>query len=434
MARLLHRILEKKPLKNFQKADYTEITTDLQNPARGWYQIYTFYAEEKPQFEALHWCKKSTDTLALVIINIGAYRECDITDEALAHIQEILDFFSQMKKEIILRIVYDHEGKAIEREPYLFGQVKAHLHQLIPVINRYRDSIFVLQGMLIGNWGEMHTSRFLETRRLREMWYIYEEQLDKNIYLAVRRPVYWRLMHQDGDKYSAPVPDNMSLFDDAIFGSDTHLGTYGTKSLRDANWEEQWSRQDELDFIDTLCAFVPNGGEALCGKDYLQNATPESTIDRLRKMHITYLNKAYDEQIISLWKQWQWQEEAFYDYLGRYLGYRFVIRNAEIYKSDDSDREVEFRCVIANVGFADFYQQSEIWLKRIDAQGKIYKEKLSSELKDIRSGAERTITCSLGAIDCKFYLYAKRVTDGRTIYFANHSNADGEVLLGELHM
>ena len=36
----------------FVQADLTETTEELKNPARGWYQIYTFLAEQEPDFEA----------------------------------------------------------------------------------------------------------------------------------------------------------------------------------------------------------------------------------------------------------------------------------------------------------------------------------------------------------------------------------------------
>ena len=49
---------------------------------------------------------------------------------------------------------------------------------------------------------------------------------------------------------------------------------------------------------------------------------------------IEAINQAYDEAILGLWKQWEWQIGSFYEYVGNYLGYRFCIRRAEVLPDD----------------------------------------------------------------------------------------------------
>ena len=49
-----------------------EHTKALPNPARGWYQIDTFYAEQPPEEEKLNWCLNEEDQLVLLIFHIGA--------------------------------------------------------------------------------------------------------------------------------------------------------------------------------------------------------------------------------------------------------------------------------------------------------------------------------------------------------------------------
>ena len=46
--------------------DLAEVTEEFKNPARGWYQIYTFEIEKEPDFEELKWCLNTQDALALV--------------------------------------------------------------------------------------------------------------------------------------------------------------------------------------------------------------------------------------------------------------------------------------------------------------------------------------------------------------------------------
>ena len=117
----IHRLLNRGNSYVFDKADLTESTASLQNPARGFYRLYSFFAEQEPDFESLKWSIDETATLALVIIDIGAYREKKLDQPAIDNMKAILDFFSDRKLDIILRIAYDHQGNALEREPFFFS-------------------------------------------------------------------------------------------------------------------------------------------------------------------------------------------------------------------------------------------------------------------------------------------------------------------------
>ena len=147
---------------HFEQSDLTETTEAFTNPARGWYQIYTFHAEQEPDFEEQRWCLNPEDSLALVLIDIGSFRKTDLGREVLERICRIICFFAENRYDCIVRAVYDHEGKAFVREPADFAQVQAHLRQIGEAMSLCSPSVFVFQGMLLGNWGEMHGSRFLD--------------------------------------------------------------------------------------------------------------------------------------------------------------------------------------------------------------------------------------------------------------------------------
>ena len=152
-----------------EKADLTESTDPLNNPGRGWYQIYTFYLPEEIDYQSLTGSLNPDESLSLVIINIGKYKEKELDLEALERVEEILTFFEREKKDVILRFVYDSEGKGIEREPLLFSYIERHIKQLMPITQSHTGTVFILQGMLIGSWGEMHSSKFLAATFLRKL-------------------------------------------------------------------------------------------------------------------------------------------------------------------------------------------------------------------------------------------------------------------------
>ena len=85
------------------------------------------------------------ESLALLVINIGNYKEKELDREALERFEEILLFFHKEKKDVILRVVYDSEGRGIEREPLLLSHIERHITQLTPM----RQSLSFLPQYLI---------------------------------------------------------------------------------------------------------------------------------------------------------------------------------------------------------------------------------------------------------------------------------------------
>ena len=83
----------------FRAAKLEESTAELSNPARGWYQIHTFLAEQEPDFEELRWCLHPKDTLAFLLIDIGYFRDRDLDQEVLDRICRIFSFFSERSEE-----------------------------------------------------------------------------------------------------------------------------------------------------------------------------------------------------------------------------------------------------------------------------------------------------------------------------------------------
>ncbi|MCM1191371.1 MAG: DUF4874 domain-containing protein [Butyrivibrio sp.] len=445
-------------------ADLAERPEDVCNPCRGWYQIHTFQADEEPDFGELEWCLDRKASLALVFVDIGGFRDRRLDPEALDRIRRILSFFRDNQYDMILRVAYDHQGKAVEREPYFWDQVKEHMRQVGELLQEYGESIFIYQGLLTGNWGEMHTTRFQDEKKRKELWSILQEYRPAGTYGAVRRPAYWRQLHgeQKNGKYG---PGDMGLFDDAMFASADHLGTFGTLS-RENGWGEAWKREEELCFEEELCRSVPNGGEAVYGEAFQAQLTPKLVEDLLRRMHITYLNKVYDAGILDIWRQWKysgaeaWNGKSLYDYIGAHLGYRLVIRDVRFQAGRGGDSG-KLEITVENTGFASLYQETEFRLESGDAgnaggealseeqpsgelsSGQAGPQKQSSRLLCLtpegknpdtvwNSGEVRCLSCNVLLKPRQLWLRANRKADGAVIRFANGCDKDGRTKIGEL--
>lgn len=415
-----------------------ETTEAFTNPARGWYQIYTFAADREPDFQELKWCLNREDTLAFVLIDIGCFRAKDLDGQVLGRICRILSFFAESRYDCIIRVVYDREGKALVHEPVDFRMVQAHLRQICSVIKLCAPFVFVFQGMLLGNWGEMHGSRFLDTHRMTALTEILRMHKGEQTFLAVRRPVYWRRLHEGQKQGALSCADGMGLFDDGMFGSESHLGTFAEGGPEETGWGEPWRRDQELAFEQELCRQAPNGGETVYHTGYIKQLTPQKVIEDLRRMQITYLNRIHDARVLELWKQWKcpgsgvWAGKNLFDYIGAHLGYRFLIQKVDVRRDGTENGAYGIEVEIENTGFAPCYQEGEIGLEYVDRNGKWGVKVLENQMKGWRSQEVRKLSCTIEAGAVRLLLSARRKRDGALIRFGNVSGPDGKVLLGDI--
>ncbi len=274
------------------KACLKESGEDFANPGRGWYRIYTFKLDTL-DYNELDWLYyNENETLALVLADIGAYSSKNIDDSALDFFKYILGKFKEKNKEIILRIVYDTEGKGMQKEPSLFSQVAIHMQQLGGIVKEYADNIFLFQGLFVGSWGEMHTSKFLSEEKLKILYSKWIQETGGSVKISFRTPVQVRIVKEKNSG-----SNNIGIFDDAIFASPTHLGTFG---IADENrWEKPWCKDKELEFARKISEKIPCGGEAVAGENF---PSSDETIKLLRDMNINYLNCIHDTRILEYWK------------------------------------------------------------------------------------------------------------------------------------
>ncbi|MGN0425203.1 MAG: DUF4874 domain-containing protein [Acetatifactor sp.] len=420
---------------NFIPALFQESTDACRNPARGWYRIVYFDAGESPadRFDRLG--QRKGYTLELVVIDIGAFQDRDLTEEGCDHIREVLSWYRCAGLQIVLRVVYDHEGKAPEREPFLFGQVQRHMQQVAEILQDFRDVIFVYQGVLLGNWGEMHTSKFLSAGKIRQLTEILCRTCGDGFVGSVRKPVQWRMLYATGEESLQAKKIRTGLFDDGIFGSETDLGTYGHASKKQVGWTGQWLPEEELEFQEKLCVKVPNGGEALYPESG-EVPNLKSAVERLKRMRVTYLNAEYDPAILEYWRQETWTGEGpwqgvdGYTYIGRHLGYRFVLRGAAARRVKKEKDVYLLSGMLENVGFGGLYEKTSLYLNWKEEGGALHRDLLVEDLSEKNEDRLVEFTAKLHRPIGKVSLQMVRDRDGKAIRFANVGAEETGVLLG----
>jgi hypothetical protein len=424
----------------FEKETFREGTMFLPNPGRGWYQVYAFDAAVPINENEMQWSVSRLEQLVFVQLDIGSFRNQPISEEALQNTDRILRFFRREKKEVILRVVYDTVGKGIEKEPSFLSQVKEHIRQLGEILEKNANAIYTTQGVFVGNWGEMHGSKFLKQETLKDLIKTFLDATSQTCFLAVRRPVHWRTVFKKDifrDKLDENLPDRVrehmtGLFDDGMLASESDLGTFGTLKKSAAGWREAWTRKEELEFEEKLCRHLPNGGEVVRG-GYITN--PKAIVDTLRQMHISYLNGVYDGKVLNDWKKCIYDKSGLYKnvnlhtYIGLHMGYRFVVRKMtwNLKKGRRLSLEIE------NVGFANIHEEAWVYLllRFPKEERKIF---LDTDVRMWDSGKFTILEKDMPPLEggvYQLYLGMNRKKDGRVIYFANEGATDS-VYLGRL--
>lgn len=401
-----------------EKARLTEDTGPLGNPAAGWCRIYDFPLEVPAETVLSQWQMDEGERLAFLLVNIGAYRGRELDESALENLRKCLAFFRSGGRELIVRGVYDSAGRGAQSEPAQFERVCRHLRQLAQVVREFQDVVFVYQGMLLGSWGEMHSSRFLTGPRMQELLDILEQTVGETTFLAVRRPYFYRMLRQK----SQTEETRLGLFDDAIFGSETDLGTFGGETARTAGWEAPWLPEEELAFEETLCRRVPQGGEALLAAS--GPPTLKTAVRILHQMHITYLNSQYDPALLDVWSKQRWSSRDGWngmsgrDYIGAHLGYRFRVRGVSVRTKGGVP---ELSVDVENVGFAPLYHRCRLALLQKTPAGEEHRVFLEGDLQGLTAGNRLLATGQLRPESSALYLQLFRESDGREIRFGTQS-------------
>ncbi len=380
---------------------FKESAQKLDNPNRGFYYIYDFWiTDTETDYRRLvtERYEKDTDTeLTMLQICLQDYREGEITKAGIRNIDALFQAVAEKDKQLIVRFVYDREGKNFLYEPQDIGIILGHMEQLEAILKKYSRQIFILQGLFVGNWGEMHGTRYDSGKDFRILAQKLAAVTEKSVYLAVRTPVQWRMVTESDiltgdDGREGDLAKRLGLFNDGMLGNETDYGTYGTKDTVQEGIYTQRSRDEELRFQSVLCDKVPNGGEVIVPNPYndIENAVKD-----MQKMRVTYLNREYDGSVFDKWEKSVVYEKGVFDgmdgctYIERHLGYRIFIDRAKLfYRFWENCLRTSIS--LKNVGFAPMYREPDVNLILYNVEDqKVFRQKISCSLRKLAGGGNR---------------------------------------------
>lgn len=386
---------------SFQQYDYLTVSyqpmdcllsgRQLNNPYRGWYHIYGYTLSDSAPIDMEDMAKtiaKDPNELVLLEINLRNYPDCEISPAGLSQLESTLLAWQDAGKQLILRFLYDWNGKARETEPKNISIIKRHMEQTGAIVNKCANRVFLIQGIYVGNCGEMNNSDYMSLDNMYDLATHLSSVIDPAIYLSVRTPEHYRIISQANeplsseDAFSGNIAARTGLFNDGILGSESDLGTYGEKPfIPSEDFTGKGTRSEEIAFQNALCNYVPNGGEAVLDNEY--NDFPRAVED-LRAMHISYLDSNYDLAVLDKWRNTSYsasngtgEDNCFggtdgYSYIGAHLGYRYALISSGCSFDTFQDDQAKLAVKVANSGFSVSYRPfiSSITILRED--GKLY--------------------------------------------------------------
>ena len=439
---------------SFTPKNLDESIDILNNPYQGFYHIIGYaltddyiQTDDLSTYHTLDY----DSPLVLLEINLKNYRTGAITDSGLTQLEDILKAWSQSDTQIILRFLYDWDGIAKAAEPSSLSIILTHMDQVSEIVNRYASSVYLMQGIFIGNWGEMHDSYFMDEQSVKTLILHLHEVIAPSIYLSVRTPAQWRMitgLFDVPEKFPAfqeqpSITGRLGLYNDGLLGSVSDLGTYGDTPRKKASSPSyKGIREEELAFQNSLCQYVPNGGEVVFDTPY--NDLPAAVRD-LKTMHISYLNADYDSTVLEKWKQATWNtEDTFFGcdgltYIHAHLGYRYTVRQFTLRKNGLFKPRLSLQLTLENTGFGNTLKMFETAiLFQNTTTEETFRLPLRFDFRELKSGQKKTLTASLPLKSLPHGTYELffSVTDsatGKQIALANISYNEANGLpLGQL--
>lgn len=421
---------------SYRPGALTESAAELHNPYAGWYHIYGYLLSDGDSPDlSLAREQEPGPGLVLLEINLKNYITGAVSDTALGQMDDLLAAWQAAGKQLILRFLYDWDGESTE--PDTLDLVLEHMAQTAEVVNRYPDCIYIIQGIYVGKWGEMHSSRYMNEEDMLTLIHCLDQAVHPDIFLAVRTPAQWR-------RYRDFAEDNahsrIGLYNDGMLGSASDLGTYEGVDGEDSDAALR-SRQAEIAFQNTLCSSVPNGGEVVIDNPY--NDFPGAAAD-LRAIHVSYLNDAHDAAVLSKWERSVYEGGDIFsgrnglEYISRHLGYRYVLRSSAFLSDPEDDEKALLSVTLENIGFSNGYRPFDVTLTlQHETDRTAYPLSVQTDTRLWNPGTPSLLEIPLdisGYIPGDYAVYLK-ITDpasGYEIFCANEGeHTENGYLLGE---
>lgn len=406
---------------------YNESSEDFPNPERGFYTYSETSADDytpldvnelKQQRElqqASDGNYKIYSTLTFRYFILKGFTDKPLSAELLEKITNDFSIARSAGVKLIPRFAYTnttHAGNCPESFVCpLYGDapkeiVLNHISQLKPVLQENADVIAVLQMGFIGIWGENYYTDYFgdassngQGKLLDENWNDRSEVLEALLnalpadrMVQIRYPQFkQRFVYgvnaptdaeplSDAEAFSKTDKARIGLHNDCFISGPDDVGTYA--DYGNSSSDRGGATASLRSFSENDNRYVAVGGET-CDDAY----SPENNCENagmiqteLNRMHYSYLNSAYNNQVNNLWVSGGCMEE-----IKKNLGYRLVLVNS-IFPKQPVKAGMQLPVIInvKNVGYASPFNPRTAKL--------VFKKDAEEYVYDLQSNVQKWFT------------------------------------------
>ena len=334
---------------------FTPSTLDFPNPERGFYK----YAADPAKLDAdyLNSITQQGYRLIYTPADLSQWRNQDLPQSYLNALNDGFELMRQAGVKAVLRFAYDYEASGKDTN---LAQVKRHIEQLKPIINRNADVIAVWQGGFIGAWGEWHSSAngLNSDSNKKEIAQALLAALPANRQLNLRYP--YDLIKWYGTPASAEDFANNSekarigIHNDCYLASIDDTGTYQPRHDQTIEAQRMFTRQH--------VQYTSFGGET-CAPIAQARTTCSDILREGKEYRLGYLNYDYHEDFIN-----GWEKEGCMADVRKNIGYRIELSQFQI-SSKAQSGSLKWALKLSNQGWARPLNPRDIVVRFTSADG-----------------------------------------------------------------
>ena len=318
---------------------FTPSTLDFPNPERGFYK----YAADPAKLDAYYLNSITQQGYRLIYTpaDLSQWRNQDLPQSYLNALNDGFELMRQAGVKAVLRFAYDYEASGKDTN---LAQVKRHIEQLKPIINRNADVIAVWQGGFIGAWGEWHSSAngLNSDSNKKEIAQALLAALPANRQLNLRYP--YDLIKWYGTPASAEDFANNSekarigIHNDCYLASIDDTGTYQPRRDQTIEAQRMFTRQH--------VQYTSFGGET-CAPVANARTTCSDILREGKEFRLAYLNYDYHETFID-----GWTKEGCMADVQKNIGYRIELSQFQISSQANASGSLKWALKLSNQGWA----------------------------------------------------------------------------------
>ena len=296
---------------------------DFPNPERGFYRFATDPA--RITATSLDYVVADGQRLVYTPADLSAYRTRDLPSSYLTKLNTGFAHLRKQGLKAVVRFAYNYpssEADYLNAQDATLSRVKRHIAQLQPVLQANADVIAVVQGGLIGAWGEWHTSSNKLTSPANKIAVrdalLQAVPASRQIHLRYPRDLAtWYPVPPTVAQLLAPSPTaaaRIGQHNDCFLASPDDVGTYWSGSPAESAALRTYAQQ--------ASAVTGTGGET-CAPPVAAQARMacEDILREGAAYHMTYLNRDYYAGFFA-----QWQAGGCMAEVSRKLGYRMQLQ------------------------------------------------------------------------------------------------------------